>query len=248
MIAEKRSWAPRGRSSIVSMFTSSTLTSNIHNVNVASMMQPRDTYHHGDLRNALITSAVRLIEGGGVGAFSLREAARAVGVSANAAYRHFDDKFALMSSVATYGFGELAMQMLQAMERATANCFKRPQSVERFKAVGRAYVKFAFDHPQIFRLMFGVYGTERRRRDAVDDGTDTPWTLLGKSLDALVADGVLAADRRPGAELKAWTVVHGFASLTLDGQATTSSACEHAAALESLLEFAVVGICGEMTK
>jgi AcrR family transcriptional regulator len=228
------------------MFTLSTLISHAHDVNVGSMTQSRDAYHHGDLRNALVASAVRLIEEGGVDAFSLREAARELGVSANAAYRHFDDKCALMSSVAAHGFGELALQMLRAIERATADCVKGPPSIERFKAVGRAYVEFALDHPEIFRLMFGVHGTERRRLYALDDGTDTPWTLLGKSLDALVADGVLTADRRPGAELKAWTVVHGFASLTLDGQATTSSAQECAASLESLLEFTVVGLCGEM--
>lgn len=68
------------------------------------MVLQRDGYHHGDLRNALVASAVRLIETSGTSSFSLREAAREVGVSANAAYRHFDDKSALMTAVAAFGF------------------------------------------------------------------------------------------------------------------------------------------------
>jgi Holliday junction DNA helicase RuvB len=77
------------------------------------------------------------------------------------------------------------------------------------------------------------------------DATEDPWSLLGKSLDALVADGLLASELRPGAELKAWSVVHGFASLALDGLASMPTAAERARALEALLEFTVVGLCGE---
>jgi AcrR family transcriptional regulator len=81
------------------------------------MALQRDGYHHGDLRNALVASAVRLIEASGTSSFSLREAAREVGVSANAAYRHFDDKSALMTAVAAFGFRQLATQMVGAMAR-----------------------------------------------------------------------------------------------------------------------------------
>ena len=72
------------------------------------MTLQRDGYHHGDLRNALVASAVRLIETIGTSSFSVREAARGVGVSANAACRHFDDKSALMTAVAAFGFRERA--------------------------------------------------------------------------------------------------------------------------------------------
>jgi AcrR family transcriptional regulator len=85
------------------------------------MTQARDAYHHGDLRNALVASAVRLIEASGPGAFSLREAAREVGVSANAAYRHFDDKSALITAVAADGFARLAERMRRAMASASGS-------------------------------------------------------------------------------------------------------------------------------
>jgi len=75
------------------------------------MRQPREAYHCGDLRNALVASAVRPIEAGGPGAFSLREAARKVSVSANAAYRHFEDKAALLNAVAAADLSRLAQRM-----------------------------------------------------------------------------------------------------------------------------------------
>jgi AcrR family transcriptional regulator len=203
----------------------------------------RDTYHHGDLRNALVASAARLIETGGPEAFSLREAAREVGVSANAAYRHFDDKSVLMTAVATEGFSQLARHMRGAMEGATAGLADGHPSIARFKAVGRAYVEFAIDHGQLFRVMFGARGASCL--NAGDPGSETPWTLLGQSLDALVVEGLLDASRRQGAELKAWSVVHGLASLILEGLTKGSTQLEHQALLESLLQFAVIGICAE---
>jgi AcrR family transcriptional regulator len=191
------------------------------------MPQARDAYHHGDLRNALVASAVRLIEAGGPSTFSLRGAAREVGVSANAAYRHFDDKSALITAVAA-GRGDEFV------------------AIARFKAAGGAYVGFAADHPEIFRVMFGECGAECRNAGPGDQEVETPWTLLGRALDALVTDGFLRPDRRVGAELKVWTVVHGFASLSLDGLVAAPTQRERKAALEALLDFTVVGLCGEL--
>ena len=209
------------------------------------MASSRNTYHHGDLRNALVASAARLIEAGGPGAFSLREAARTVGVSANAAYRHFDDKSVLMAAVAADGFAQLAKRMRRAMEGATVDQ-SDPVSVARFKAVGRAYVEFASDHPPIFRLMFGEGMASCAKPDAEMIDADSPWDLLGLTLDALVIDGVLDPARRPGAEWKAWAAVHGHASLMLEGVPQLTTTPVRHASLEALLQFAVVGICGDL--
>jgi AcrR family transcriptional regulator len=207
------------------------------------MSQTREAYHHGDLRNALISSAVRLIEQGGEAAFSLREAARDVGVSANAAYRHFDDKSALLTAAAADGLEQLARRMLKAMDRAAESGNKERPAIARFKAVGRAYVEFAMAHPELFRLIFGGSGVACLTADAAGGATPTPWELLGRSLDALVADGLLTADRREGAELKAWSVVHGFASLALAGHSAVPTGRQRHVALESALEFGVLGLC-----
>ena len=119
-------------------------------------------------------------------------------------------------------------------------------SIARFKAAGSAYVGFAADHPEIFRVMFGECGAECRSATPENEETETSWTLLGQALDALVADGFLRPERRVGAELKVWTVVHGFASLSLDGLAAAPTQREREAALDALLDFTVVGLCGEV--
>jgi AcrR family transcriptional regulator len=225
------------------MFTTSTLTRQVHVVNMRGMAQGRDAYHHGDLRNALVSSAARLIERQGSEAFSLREAAREVGVSANAAYRHFDDKAALMTAVAAEGFARLSAQMQRSVDEAARGPAAESPEVARFQAVGRAYVCFAAEHPELFRLMFGQCGAQCLRVVGERTGP-TPWDHLGSALDALVASGALSPERRVGAELKAWTVVHGFASLALDGHVPLAPGPERDAALESVLDFAVQGLCG----
>lgn len=226
------------------MFTLSTLRFKVHDVNMQRMTRARDAYHHGDLRNALVASAVRLVEQGGQEAFSLREAARDVGVSANAAYRHFDDRSALLTAVAADGFLRLSQHMQRAMAQATAHPAGDHPAIARFKAVGRAYVAFAAEHRELFRVMFSESGVGCLSAVVRETpATPTPWELLGGALDALAHEGLLAPERREGAELKAWTVVHGFASLALDGHVALPKARARAAALESVLEFAVLGLC-----
>lgn len=206
------------------------------------MTAVKPSYHHGDLRNALVAAAVQLIESAGVDEFSLRAAARDVGVSPNAAYRHFHDKSALLNAVAQHGFERLASRMRRAMAASRSSGAPSDAAIARFKATGRAYVEFALANPELFDVMFGRSGVANLER-AADDPT-SPYELLAGALDELVSRGVLHTDRRAGAELKAWATVHGFACLYLDGAAHLPSASGRAGALESLLDFAVTGICG----
>ncbi|MCB0933405.1 MAG: TetR/AcrR family transcriptional regulator [Mycobacterium sp.] len=206
------------------------------------MAKPKNTYHHGDLRNALVLTAVRLIEDEGLDEFSLRAAAREVGVSANAAYRHFSDKSELLTAVAAHGFEQLAQRMRRTMNATRTGKTPAELAINRFKATGRAYVEFALAHPELFEVMFGRSGAHALApRDPADDEVGT-YALLGSALDDLVSTGVLTAARRPGAELKAWVTVHGFARLCLDGAVHLTSGCARASALESLLDFAVAGV------
>jgi hypothetical protein len=116
-------------------------------------------------------------------------------------------------------------------------------AVNRFKATGRAYVDFALAHPELFEVMFGSGGAHPpTQKDPADDEAGT-YALLGSALDELVVHGVLAPARRPGAEFKAWVTVHGFSRLCLDGAVQLQSATMRADELESLLDFAVAGIC-----
>jgi AcrR family transcriptional regulator len=207
------------------------------------MSRRRDSYHHGDLRNALISSAVRLIEQCGEASFSLREAARDVGVSTNAAYRHFEDKSALLTAVAAGGLEQMATRMLEAMDLATEGRNRERPTIARFKATGRAYVEFALAHPQLYRVMFSGSGVAHLHLAAATLAIPTPYQLLSRALDALAADGLLPAERRPGAELKAWSVVHGFATLALSGHGHIPVDRQRHEALESMLEFTTLGLC-----
>jgi len=207
------------------------------------MTAARQPYHHGDLRNALVAAAAHLIESGGVPEFSLRGVARDVGVSPNAAYRHFADKSALLTAVAQHGFERLGTRMRRAMAASRGRDPSRT-AIARFKATGRAYVEFALAHPELFDVMFGRSGAANLEPSWAAEDPQSPYGLLGGALDELVSHGVLPEVNRPGAELKAWATVHGFACLSLDGPAHLPSAASRAGALESLLDFAVTGICG----
>lgn len=204
------------------------------------MDSPKRSYHHGDLRRALVDAAVELVETKGAEAFSLREAAREVGVSANATYRHFPDKRALLGAVARVGLDRLSDSMRRSQSRAARS--SGPPSIARFKATGRAYVAFAGEHPELFRLIFGP--PEQRELAPPEGEHPSPYELLGLALDDLVEDGRLSTSDRKGAELRAWTVVHGFAALGIGDDADTrlGSRRERAASLESLLDFVVRGL------
>jgi AcrR family transcriptional regulator len=206
------------------------------------MTRAPQSYHHGDLRNALIKQAVKLVEEGGVESFSLREAARLVGVSANAAYRHFADKSDLLTAVAEFGFRSLERRILKAIAAVLDGPDAGAVAMERLKAAGRAYIEFAVDHPELLRAMFGSSGLATLEKDA----RPAPFVLLSQALDDLVCAGVLAAERRSGAELKAWTVVHGFATLVVQAGGAVQRRAVRTEDLEAILDFAMVGLCGRL--
>src|SRR5580700_499145 len=112
-----------------------------------SQMRQTKPYHHGNLREALLSAALRLISEVGPTAFTLREVARRAGVSHNAPYRHFRDRDDLMAAVSTEGYGELTRTMQEAVEPES-------NSLARLKQAGLGYVKFALRRPEHFTVMF----------------------------------------------------------------------------------------------
>ena len=186
----------------------------------------RKPYHHGALHSALIEASIALAREGGPDRVILREAARAAGVSHSAAYRHFTDREALLAEVSRYARNELATQMRRRVSRA-----KDPR--RRLRAVGTAYIDFALTQPGLFRTAFtshpATFGNNRDDRPAAPDAgshpdTADPYQVLGQVLDQCEAAGLLDPQRRPGAEIAAWSAVHGVAGLLLDGPLPTSAA------------------------
>jgi len=151
------------------------------------------TYHHGDLRATVLTAAAKMLEKEGLAGLSVRAAARRAGVSHNAPYRHFPDRDALLAALAAEGFRQLA----DALEGKTG------------RELGEAYVRFALERPQRFRLMFGgqvsgdKYPELREQAQAAYDRLQGAFAGIGTEVNFAAA--------------AAWSLVHGLAQLILDG-------------------------------
>src|SRR5690606_14230113 len=177
------------------------------------------TYHHGDLRRAILDAAVEAISESGPAGWSLRELARRAGVSHAAPAHHFGDKAGLLTAVAAEGYELLAAE-LEAATRAGGD----------FLAAGLAYVRFATDHPAHFQVMFqptlyraddpAVRAAEARAA-AVLYGTAGALAAgaTGEGSGAAAGDpgdpGGLDDARRVG--VAGWCLVHGLATLWLAG-------------------------------
>jgi AcrR family transcriptional regulator len=179
---------------------------------------PERTYHHGDLRAALVSAALDLLESGGAAALSLRAAARACGVSAMAPYRHFASKEDLLEAVAARGFEQLAADLEAADAAADGKA--------ALAAQGAAYVAFACRHPALFRLMF------TRPCRVSDQGR--AYRILARRAAALAGPAWPAEDLT----LAAWSLVHGLAALILDRRVPLEGADAEAAARRITLSFA----------
>jgi len=163
----------------------------------------KKSYHHGDLRAALIDAGLALLADRSADDIGLREAARAVGVSATAVYRHFPDKDAFLAALAAEG-----LRQLGAAQRDAADAVGGGE--RGFAATGAAYVRFAIANPALFRLAFSASGAVPGVWHAENDAA----RLLRENAERLSAS---AAEARLTA-LRAWSLVHGLALLILDGQ------------------------------
>jgi AcrR family transcriptional regulator len=216
-------------------------------VRAAAKTTPRTTYHHGDLRNALTEAAVDLARSGGPDAVVLREVARRVGVSATAAYRHFSTHDDLLDEVKSRGLAALAESLTEAVLRVPAEGDPGELAVARFRAAAQGYLAFGEAQPGLFNTAFCHIDHED---DDSDDHQTIPFAdsdayrMLGMLLDDLVEVGLLDPARRPGAEIAAWSAVHGLAVLLLDGPLRHLSAEERAVGLERTIDVVVIGLTG----
>ena len=156
-------------------------------------------YRHGDLPNAMRNAARAILDEGGLDNVGLRETARRVGVSATAAYRHFASKEDLLASVATEGYRELRGHMEAALDD------KAPLA-----SLGLAYLDFAQQKRGLFRLMFGPVLCERAKYPELDEAAQAIFELLERATGG--GPKVHSVQAVQGCAL-----VHGLASLTIDG-------------------------------
>jgi AcrR family transcriptional regulator len=209
---------------------------------------PTPAYHHGNLREALVETGIAMAREAGPEGVALREVARRVGVSHNAAYRHFADREALLSEIADRGMDLLTEAMETRLATVPGDLDPVARAQARLREVGRAYVEFALAEPGLFRAAFTSVAHDRPTEGVAGAGYDDgaghagPYALLNTILDELVDVGYLAGDRRPGADVVCWAGVHGFAVLHLDGPLTQAPAGEREAAMSRLFEVVERGL------
>jgi AcrR family transcriptional regulator len=175
------------------------------------------SYHHGNLRTALIDAAVDILDAEGTPGLTLRAVARRAGVSRQAPYNHFRDVDDLIAAVAETSFDEL-LDELDAVRGAGHD----PR-----QELGVRYVVFAVENPARFRVMFGAQLQRRAAFPGLAAAADRVFTLLSAPPAALLPDrnaavsGRTIAPHDPRAVL--WSVVHGLAHLLIDGQLTSGT-------------------------
>ena len=167
------------------------------------------SYHHGDLRKALIQAARTAVESGGPDAVSLRDLAQSLNVSTAAPYRHFTDRGALLAEVAADGFEELG----QAYALAQAS---NPDPKAAARETARAYLGLAFQQPGLFRLMFtsDILGTGAPQR--LMDAAASSWEGLHRSVAATMPGADVSEIKRR--TLTGWSTLYGFISLVQGGR------------------------------
>ncbi len=196
------------------------------------------SYHHGQLRGALLDAAEDLVRERGTDGWSLREVSARVGVSPSAAYHHFSSRDALVHALSARVLTRLGARMSDAAAQA-AGPGTDPQ--QTLVAAGRAYVRWAVDDPAVARLAFGS-GAHHP-----DDAGPSPHPhdVLDAELDRLAEAGALAADARPGAEFAVWSAMHGLATLLADGLVTVDDPGAADLQTERLLRAVLTGLAGE---
>ena len=171
----------------------------------------RETYHHGNLREAMIEAALGLIAAAGPNGFTLAEVARAVGVSGAAPYRHFKDRNALVAEVARQGFDKFAEQLFAAWDDG------RPNAIAAVEACARAYLGFARTEPAFYAAMFEP-GFPLEDDPALLASSERAFGVFRLAADAAVR--TMPAQGRPPALMVAlhfWSMAHGIASLFIEG-------------------------------
>ena len=170
------------------------------------------TYHHGDLKNALIKAGVEILAEEGLGGLSLRKVAKQAGVSHAAPYSHFADKQALIAAISTEGFKQLYLQIKSVFEMHRAD----PETL--LIETAWAYVQFALNEPDRFKLMFSsVLEKEKEYAEFVEISQEN-FSQLVKIVETCQQVGVLKSGVSDVVAVSVWSTVHGFTSLLLEGQ------------------------------
>lgn len=186
-------------------------------------------YHHGDLAVALVDAGLELSREGGLEALTIREVTRRVGVSPNAAYRHYPNLAALREAVSDAILARLAGAMTSG---------EAGDGAARLRTVGLTYIDFALAEPGWFAVAF--FGS---RPITPEVAAQAPaFRALAAALDAMVEEGALAPSARADAAWSCWATVHGFAELALHGPLAAVPAEEQRRLAAAAVDAVIAGV------
>ncbi len=165
-----------------------------------------------DVRASILQASISLMNEGGLGALSMREVARRAGVSHQAPYHYFTDREAILAELAGDGFDRLYDYMVSAIGLA------RNSRAEKNRALGEAYIRFALNNPEVFRLMFRVEMCDLTRYPDAKAKADRCFQLVADTLGAGTASTTDKTSPDLVPVIAAWSAAHGLATLMLEGK------------------------------
>lgn len=169
---------------------------------------PERKYHHGNLREALVKTAMLLLRRREIADLTLRDVAKSAGVAQSAMYRHFASKGALLSAIAERGFKELMRRAEAQISRHSGN----PRTL--YHSVASTYVKFALDNPQLYKLMFLEEAIEVNPKPGTQSSSNASFAQLVGVIEQCQTAGLIAtAQDKTTAALALWSLLHGLSSL-----------------------------------
>ena len=162
-----------------------------------------------DVRAEILEASIALMNEGGLGALSMREVARRAGVSHQAPYHYFADRGAILAELAAEGFDRLTDYMVSAVGLAR-------DKASRSRALGEAYLRFALNNPEVFRLLFRCEMVDLKNYPKAKEHADRCFQYVADVLGAGSIADKSSADLVP--VIAAWSVAHGLATLMLEGK------------------------------
>lgn len=175
-------------------------------------MPKKKTYHHGDLKNALIAAGAEILSNEGVGALSLRKVAQKAGVSHTAPYAHFADKQALIAAISTEGYRRLYEKIYAVGQRYHGD------PVRRLVEGAWAYVQFALDDPDHFKITLSGAVEKEKDYPAFVEISQQSFALVVEIVEECQAAGILKQGPADLMAVSVWSLIHGFVSLVLEDQ------------------------------
>jgi len=171
-----------------------------------------DTYHHGNLKEALISAGLEILSKKGIESLSLRNVAKQIGVSHTAPYNHFHDKQDLLAAISSAGHKQFHLVLLETFEK-----FKNTPT-ELLTEIAWAYLQFASQNPDKFKLMYSSVLKEEQKHPEFEEITQKTINLFEEIIAFCQNKGQLPAGSVDNLAIKLWSIVHGFTTLMLENQ------------------------------